>query len=238
MVVMRKEPHSARPPGEMEDREIVIEVLSGNDGLYELLMRRYNQRVYRTVLGIVGNRDDAEDAVQHAWIEGWRNLASFEERASFSTWITKIALHAAYARIRKQKHPVASLGPDRPLISSDQSSPEVDAMNSQLRELLEQEVLALPGDSRIVLTLRDVEGLSTSEAAEVLGVTEGVVRTRLHRARSVLRQRLERLEAREMRGLMAFAGRRCDTAVTAVLEAIRRESASSKDCEMKGDFNE
>lgn len=97
-------------------------------------------------------------------------------------------------------------------------------MSSQMREILEREVLGLPRDYRIVLALRDVEGMSTAECAEALDATEGVIRTRLHRARAMLRERLEKLEVSEMAALMAFAGPRCDRAVTAVLSAISDES--------------
>lgn len=208
----------------MADEEVVAAVLSGNTALYELLMRRYNQRIYRTVLGIIGRPEDAEDAVQHAWLEAWRNLGSFERRSSFPTWVTRIAVNSAFGRIRREGRAIELATPDRSGPESESATPEVMAMSSQMREILEREILVLPRDYRIVLALRDVEGMSTAECADSLGVTEGVVRTRLHRARAMLRERLEKLEAGEMTGLMAFAGHRCDRAVTGVLNAISGES--------------
>jgi len=220
----RPSPPAAPAPGPA-DADLVAAALAGDAGAFEGLMRRYNQRLYRLARSIVGEPAEAEDVVQETFVRAWTRLGTWEGRASFSTWLCKIAVHEALARARKSRRfaalpdpeaaAAASPGPSRPA-----EDPERDAATGELRRTLEAAVDALPESLRAVFALREVEGLSTAETAEALGLSVPNVKVRLHRARAALRSDLERRMGAELRHVWAFAGRRCDRIVESVLERI------------------
>ncbi|MBW3670153.1 MAG: RNA polymerase sigma factor [Acidobacteria bacterium] len=205
----------------LDDEEIVRRVVDGDIALFEVLMRRHNQRLYRAALAIVRNPDEAEDVVQQAYINAYTHLRQFESKASFSTWLTRIAVHEAYGRLRKRR-PQETIDEARELDTSDVPSidPERDAINNELREVLEAEVAALPDHYRLVFMLREIEGLSTAKTAEVLEVSSDVVKTRLKRARERLRAGLFERAGLSHQNLFVFLGERCDRIVASVFEAI------------------
>jgi RNA polymerase sigma-70 factor (ECF subfamily) len=180
----------------LSDEEVVRRVVAGEPELFELLMRRHNQRLFRTVRGLVGDDAAAEEALQRAYVAAWRGLAQYAGRASFATWMTRIALRSAgeFARREQRK-----------------------------REVVEASADALPEPLRIVVVLRLVEGLGTAEVAEALDLSEANVKVRLHRAREQLKEDLIHVAERE--GLFArtwaFDGARCDRMVGSVLRSIR-----------------
>ena len=208
------------------DEEIVARVLAGETLLFELLMRRHNQRVYRTVRAILGADDESEDVMQQTYLNAYAHLSSFAGQARFSTWLTSIAVNEALGRRRKSGTAalriVKSTAYDDPIlrIRSDAPDPEQQAMTSELQQLLEHEIMALPEHYRTVLVLRQVEGLSTEETAQSLGVTTDVVKTRLHRARVILREALLTRAGVTFGRLFAFPATRCDRVVGAVMQKI------------------
>src|SRR5262249_49690913 len=155
------------------DGDIVERVLAGERALFEILMRRHNQRIYRTVRAVLKDEQDAEDAMQQAYVNAFTHLHQFERRAQFSTWLTRIALNEALQRRRKRS---ATLDPapidgegrgDRmDSIPSPQPDPERQAYAGELTRALEDAVDALPELYRAVFMLREIEGLSTSETGE------------------------------------------------------------------------
>jgi RNA polymerase sigma-70 factor (ECF subfamily) len=186
---------------------------------FELLMRRYNQRTFRVVRGIVSSDAEAEDVTQEAWVAAYRNLGSFEGRAAFATWLTRIAIRRAMAHVQRGRDMQSLDELDAPLPDA-QNGPDEQTQREQLGRILERAIGELPANYRIVVMLRDVEGMDTAETATVLGVSEANVRVRLHRARGALqRLLLDRLEDAE-RDVFAFAGHRCDRMVAAVLGRI------------------
>lgn len=212
--------------GEMADEEIVRRVRAGQTELFELLLRRYNQRIYRVVRGIVRDDADAEDVMQQAYVSAFRHLDQFEGRAAFATWLTRIAIREATARSRTS-HPFlhivrAAEGED---IVSDVPEPGPDperrAVAADLMQHVEAEVAALPEAYRSVLLLREVEGLSTEQTAECLDVSTDVVKTRLRRARAMLRDALYRRAGLGLQSILTFGARRCDRVVAGVMDAIR-----------------
>jgi RNA polymerase sigma-70 factor (ECF subfamily) len=198
------------------DAEVVDRVRAGHIDEFELLMRRYNRRVFRVVRGIVGNDSDAEDASQEAWLAAYRHLDTFEGRSAFTTWLTRIAMRKAIAHVRGGL-PIQSLDDLDQVAVEPDSGPEVRMEHAELARRLEHAIDRLPPSYRLVLMLRDIEHLSTSEAANVLGEREENVRVRLHRARSTLRERLVADLGAASIEVFAFDGSRCDRMVKAVL---------------------
>lgn len=203
------------------DEEVVRRVVAGDVALFEILMRRHNQRVYRAVRAVLRADDDVEDVMQQAYLNAYAHLRQFAGEARFSTWLTRIAVNEALARRRRgatfvQEDEEAAMQ----LIESSAPDPEQQASASELREVMEREVAALPDAFRAVILLRDVEGLSTAETADILGVSGEVVKTRLHRARAALRERLYRRAGVTLETIFAFGNARRDRVVTAVMAAI------------------
>ncbi len=210
---------------DLSDDAIVARVLQGETGLFELLLRRYNQRLYRVARGIVKNAEEAEDVVQEAYLNAFRHLDQFANRARFSTWLTKIAVYEAIARARRQNRYAEAPEGDDPMnnVESNDPDPERQAHASQLREILESAIEALPPAYRSVFVMREVEQLSTSETAECLDLSEDAIKMRLHRARGMLREDLLRKAGIAAPEVMRFDGERCDRMVRGVMARIARE---------------
>ncbi len=205
---------------EIADEEIVRRVVAGERELFELLLRRYNQRIYRAVRAVLRNPDDTEDVMQQAYISAYRYLHQFEGRSGFATWMTKIALREASARNKKNglRLQVNDTMNDFPEPSPD---PEARAVAADLMQHVEAEVALLPETYRSVLLLREVEGLSTEETAACLEVSVDVVKTRLHRARTMLRDALYRRAGVGLQSIFTFGAQRCDRVVARVMDEIR-----------------
>lgn len=202
----------------LPDEEVVQRVLQGETALLEILMRRYNQRLYRVARGIVADPAEAEDVTQEAYVRAFRQLASFRGEARFSTWLTRIAVHEGLARVRKRRRFVPIEGGAQP--EAPTAGPDRELENRELRNLLRQVVDALPDPLRPVFVLREVEGLSSAETATALGISEGNVRQRLHRAKAFLKERIDDRIGQEARRLYMFEGPRCDRLVEAVFARL------------------
>ena len=211
------------PMAEKPDEEIVRDVLAGNTALFELLMRRYNERVYRAARAILRDEREAEDVMQQAYVSAFTHLRQFKGQAQFSTWLTRIAINEALARVRRrgryepfdEDSNVETFMPWNPA-----PDPEKQAFTGEMRELLEWAIDTLPDGSREVFVLRDVEGLSTAEAAASLGVSEDVIKTRLSRARASLRRSLLQRTGAAAPEAFRFYRPRCDRIVAAVMARI------------------
>lgn len=210
----------------LSDGEVVERVKAGDSALFEVLMRRYNQRVYRVARSILGNDTEAEDVMQEAYVRAYAHLDQFANRASFPTWLTKIAVYEALARARRSNRydeidPEAGLPPrDEAALSPADRDPERSMFDLEMKTLLEAAIESLPRDYRAVFVLREVEGLTTAETAECLGVSEDVVKTRLHRSRSLLRDELYHRTGAASPAAFQFHLARCDRVVDAVLRQI------------------
>jgi RNA polymerase sigma-70 factor (ECF subfamily) len=216
---------TAAPPDldarDLSEPEIIERIVRGERDLFAILMRRYNQQLFRIVRAILGSDAEAEDALQDAYLQAFTRLDDFESRARFSTWMSRIAIRAAIARReRAQRSNILHQALARE--STVRASEPEDAIASDdLRRVVEQAIDALPEHERTVVVLRLVEGLSGDETATRLEITEEAVRVRLHRARERLRSALaSRLEA-ELPNAFGFQGDRCDRMVAAVMGRIR-----------------
>ena len=187
-------------------------------------MRRYNQRVYRMARAIVKNEAEAEDVMQQAYINAFTHLHQFEQRSKFSTWLIRIAVREALLRRRKAR-PTEPMTTDAegelmPHTLAGVPDPERQAYGAELRELLEDCIDALPESYRIVFMCRDVEGLSTIETAEALELGEEAVKTRLHRARAMLRRELYARAGGSTVDAYTFYLTRCDAIVQRVFAVL------------------
>jgi RNA polymerase sigma-70 factor (ECF subfamily) len=210
----------ATAPTTLSDGEVVARVLAGDTSLFEILMRRYNQRLFRVARGILADDAEAEDVMQEAYLRAFRELASFRGEALFSTWLTRIACHEALARAQKRRRLVPIQGGESPEPAVESPGPERDLENRELQALLREAVEVLPDPLRAVFCLREIENLSTEQTAELLGLTVENVRVRLHRAKRTLRQSLDRRIGREVRRLYLFNGPLCDRMVERVFAAL------------------
>jgi len=213
-------------PNALSDVEIVGEVRAGRIDLFETLMRRYNQRVYRLARAVMRNDAEAEDVAQEAWVRAWSHLAQWEGRASFSTWLCRIALHEAWARRKRgaRTEPLddgSDAGEGRMREPSSPPPEEGAVYGTEVRALLEKAVESLPETYRTVFVLRQMEELSTAETAKCLEITEEAVKVRLHRARSALQRQLLERAGPGIRQAFPFLGARCDRLVTSVLTRVR-----------------
>jgi RNA polymerase sigma-70 factor (ECF subfamily) len=207
----------------LSDEEIVSRVIEGQTALYEVLMRRYNERIYRAARSIVRDEDEAEDVMQQAYVNAYAHLRQFDRRAKFSTWLTRIAIHEAIARARKRGRYDAvdfTQEENQAVERTPSRNPEQQAFSGELRALIEASIDALPDGYREVFMLREVDGLSTSETAECLGVSEDVVKTRLSRSRAALRNELAERAGIAAPEAFRFPQPRCDRVVAAVFARI------------------
>jgi RNA polymerase sigma-70 factor (ECF subfamily) len=207
------------------DEDLVNEVRAGHLASFELLMRRYNQRLFRVARAVVRDDDEAQDVAQQAYVNAYLHLDQFEARARFSTWLTRIAVHEAISRARRAGRweafdADAESESAMDHIRSPGHDPEAGAYNAELSTLLERATGRLPDTLRCVFVLRDVEELSTAETAEYLGLKEETVKTRLHRARARMRQMLTADVGASARTAFQFEGARCDRLVTVVMARL------------------
>jgi RNA polymerase sigma-70 factor, ECF subfamily len=217
-------------PESLTDQEVVRRVQAGETALYEVIMRRYNQRLYRIARAILHNDEEAEDVMQDAYVRAYEHLDQFAARSPFSAWLTRIAVHEALARlrVRSRNQSLDDTEYDGDLsmkMTSKSPDPEQSASGAQLRDLLEEAVLGLPENYRTVIMLRDIEELSTAETAHALDLTEDNVKIRLHRGHGMIRSWLfERIGTRAKEAF-PFMGVRCDRVVAAVFGRLAKSTA-------------
>ena len=209
----------------LSDEQIVVRVVAGQTALFEVLMRRHNERVYRAARSIVKDESEAEDVMQQAYVNAYSHLRQFDGRSRFSTWLTRIAIHEALARARRRGRYI-DMDPEQPSTLTLATSmatpldPERLAFSRELGALMESAIDRLPDGAREVFILRMVEGMSTEEVAVALNVSEAVVKTRLSRARAVLRRELSAQTEAAAANTFRFLRPRCDRVVAAVLARI------------------
>lgn len=214
------------------DLDLVQGICARTPQAFELLMRRYNQTLYRTARSIVRDDTEAEDVVQDAYILAYRNMDKFRGDARLSTWLTRIVINEAIARSRKnhRRAKVIRLDGETELHSDvtevnmndcAPESPEQAAMRTQARAMLEAKIDQLPDAFRTVFVLRALEELSVEETAACLDIPEATVRTRFFRARSLLREALSREIDGAFEEAFTFDGARCDRIVAGVLARLK-----------------
>jgi len=210
---------------QLTDAAVTERVLAGDHALFELIMRRYNRRLFRVCFGILSDSALAEDAVQETYISAYRHLSQFRGPLGFGAWLTRIGSRAAI-RILRQHSPLRAIGNGEESghlpepVAGPESDPEALTLERETAHILEQAVALLPREYRLVFILRDLEGLSVEETASSLEVSAGTVKSRLHRARKIVRTRC-RLRLDDVKAnVFPFAGARCDRIVASVFSAL------------------
>jgi RNA polymerase sigma-70 factor (ECF subfamily) len=205
-----------------------------NHADFERLMRRYNQRLFRVARAVLRDDADAEDALQDAYVQAYRKLDGFRGEAELGTWLTRIVINQALMRVRSRSRDrrVVSFTPagegTRELDVADTraESPSDAALRGEVRKVLERRIDELPEVFRTVFVMREVEEMTARETADALGIPEATVRTRLFRARALLREALDRDMESARGGVFGFDGARCDRIVAAVLQRLGAEGDS------------
>jgi RNA polymerase sigma-70 factor (ECF subfamily) len=219
---------TALPASEADDSELVARIARKDAGAFEHLMRRHNGRLFRVARAILKDDAEAEDALQEAYLQAYRHSGEFRGAAQAGTWLTRIVINQALMRARRHKRdrvvvpfdddqtaePAAG---DSSMIDATAESPATATLRSEIRRILERRIDELPLNFRTVFIMRDVEDMSVQETAACLAIPPATVRTRLFRARALLREALAReLDAATV-DVFGFAGQRCDRIVGAVL---------------------
>lgn len=202
------------------DELLVARARARDSAAFELLMRRHNQRIYRVVRAVLRDSDEIEDVIQQAYVQAFLHLDQFGGNARWSTWVCRIAINEALARLRQRGRFVAIEAVSEEAmanLSKVSSDPERAVAGREFGRMVEHAIDELPDIYRSVLILREVEGMTTDETASVLDVAVDVVKTRLHRARAALRAAIEERIGDQMKTAYTFGNERCDRIVAAVL---------------------
>ena len=208
---------------DLADEALVRRVVAGERDAFAVLMRRYNQRVFRVARGILRSDAEAEDVSQDAFVRAYEKLDQLATPAAFAGWISRIAANMALLRLRRHRtlRAILERGETTPMIDDlPATPPDQAAYRRELRAMIEEAIDRLPSRYRSVLVLRDIEGMSTDETAGALELAPGTVRVRLHRARALMRDRLGREIDLAAADAFAFDGERCDRMVARVFRRI------------------
>lgn len=212
------------------DSELAARVAAGERAAFEALMRRHNRALFRTARAILRDDAEAEDALQEAYLQAYRAIGGFRAEAKLGTWLARIVANEALMRVRKRARR-AEIVPLQAGVSETEineipdenmnETPERSAQRTEMRRLLEAQIDSLPDDYRVVFVLRAVQEMSVEETSEALGIPPATVRTRLFRARSLLREGLAAKIDIACEEAFSFAGKRCDRIVAHVLERMK-----------------
>lgn len=219
--------HDAAALETLTDAELVARVRQGETPLFELIMRRFNRRLFRIARGILGNDADAEDAVQDAYVSAFYKLHQFRGPDGFATWLCRIATNEARMRRRRFHFRMvvdAEPGQIDEAPAPQRSNPMNGVHEQQLRQLLERAIDSLPETYRETFVLREVEQMPVADVAQCLEIEEGAVKTRVHRARRLLQKSLSNEMSSALDDVYHFGGARCDRLVAAVFRRLNTGS--------------
>ena len=228
-------PHAKRLPTDgaasLSERELVQRARIGDGAAFRTIIQRNNRRLFRIARSILKNDSEAEDVVQEVYVRAFEHLSEFRGESALATWLARIAINEAQGRLRRQRPTVdldlLDTGGDSmsqvipfPLNLNSNSDPERMAAQREVRRLMEQAIDDLPDAFRVVFVMRIVEGMSIEETASFLGLREETVKTRVHRARHLLRQALDVQLAPALKDSFPFDGARCAHIADVVLERL------------------
>ena len=208
----------------LTDSNVVKRVLDGEKELFEILLRRYNQRLFRVIRSYVHTEDDVKDIMQDAYVKAYLKLEQFRSESSFSTWLIRIAINETLQHIRKHKRLLENYGKTESIESiyqladTNQMNPEKQAITTETKILVERAVDQLPEKYKIIFVLHQIEGLSNSEIAACLALTHSNVKVRLHRAKALLKEEL--FKTTHDASIFEFGNQRCDAMVEEVMKRI------------------
>jgi RNA polymerase sigma-70 factor (ECF subfamily) len=213
---------------EIADQALIRRALARDEAAFRAIMQANNRRLYRLARGILRNDAEAEDAVQEAYVRAFTHLASFRGESSLATWLGRIVLNEALGRLRRERPRVDVDLVDHaameaqiiqfPLATAD--DPEKSMAQREIRDVVEHAIDDLPEAFRMVFITRVIEGMNVDETARILGLKPETVKTRLHRARAMLRENVERKIGPVVLAAFPFAGKRCERLTEAVLKKL------------------
>lgn len=206
------------------DELLISRIKGGDTDLYEILIRRYNQRLFRIIRGYLKNEHDVKDVMQSTYLKAFENLDQFREEARFSTWLIRIGINEALKKLKDRNHGAgwnAVTSPDKANLTNgiETDNPEKKAIQHDMNKYLEQAIDTLPHKYRSVLIMRELEQMSTRETARSLEITRVNVKVRLHRAKKMLRDALT--DMLDEIDLLSFKGKRCDSMTRRVMNLIK-----------------
>jgi len=206
------------------DLEIVAKILAGEAALYEIIIRKYNTYLFRVGRSYGFSHSDTEDLMQEAYVSAYTHLHTFANRSSFKTWLVKIMLNHCYQKKQKLRFRLEVLAGNtveenaKPMFIHDESDTGKVVLNKELGQVLENALLRLPEDYRMVFSLRELNRMSTAETAEALAISESNVKVRLNRAKNLLRKEVEKMYSPE--DIFEFNLMYCDRIVERVMVRI------------------
>jgi RNA polymerase sigma-70 factor, ECF subfamily len=239
-------PSPTSPLAALDDAELAGRIVHRDEAAFEALMRRHNGRLFRVARAILKDDSEAEDALQDAYLDAYRHIADFRGSAQVGTWLTRIVVNQALMRLRRQKSrivlsfedwqgemraagradgrgDIADMGDRAEMADHGSESPATATLRLEIRRMLERKIDELPLAFRTVFVMREVEDMTVEETAAALSIPSATVRTRLFRARALLREALAQEMDSASAGLFSFDGERCDRIVAAVLARARQE---------------
>lgn len=214
------------------DADLADRSARGDQAAFEMVMRRHNTRLFRVARSILKHDEEAEDALQDAYLHAYRHMGDFRGSAQLGTWLTRIVINQALMNVRRQKRDQVLVSFDDRRTPADREtgmpdtiseSPPDATLRAETRQLLERRIDELPLAFRTVFVMREVEEMTVEETAHCLEIPEATVRTRLFRARALLREALARDLDIATTGVFGFAGDRCDRIVARVLTRLHAE---------------
>lgn len=232
MDLFKKMTNAISKKGETDDDKIISRVLSGETDAYEHIVRRYNDYLYKIGRSYGFNHSDTEDLMQEAYVNAYVNLAKFEHRSAFKTWLTRIMLNGCYHKKNKQQTKAeqiaANLDPQnesRVMPNNHHHDTDLKTDNNELNEILENALLSIPEKYRMVFTLRELNDMSVKETANALDLSESNVKVRLHRGKEMLQDEL--LNVYEPADIFEFNLIYCDDMVENVMNAVKSKTPKS-----------
>jgi len=210
-------------PDTLSDTEIINRILGGDKNLYAVIVRKYNQRLYKIGMSIINDDAEVEDVMQVTYIKAYENLRQFAFKSAFSTWLTKILINESLLRLKQRKKSVLVNEEKMHNELTQQSNieketPFMKILNVELKVFLEKAILNLPEKYRTVFIMREIENMNVAETKECLDISESNVKVRLNRAKSLLRDSLSGYYKNE--DLLQFHLSRCDKMVGLVMAQI------------------
>ena len=203
-----------------DDEEIIERILKGEKQLYENLIRKYNDRLFRIGMAIINNEDEARDIMQTTYLNAYLQLPAIQNKSSFSTWLTRILINESLLRKKKKIKQQQLL--NRQPGNNENETPLKSLLNKELKALLEKAISDLPEKYKLVFVMREIEEMSISETMEVLKISESNVKARLSRAKEMLR---ENLSAKQLKEVYKFKLPLCDKIVNYVMSKINKDES-------------
>ena len=206
----------------IDDFEVIKKVLSGEKGLYEILMRRNNQKLFRVVRSYINEESLIKDIMQNTYIKAYEKLYQFKQKSTFSTWLIRIGINEALKELNSKKHNILSdfdnLQENHTIKTLDSSNPEKEIIQKEVKYILEKAIDNLPTKYKTVYILKEIEEMSISDISQCLNLTESNVKIRIHRSKQILKDKL--FELSKGISLFEFGFSKCDDLVSLVMNKI------------------